>query len=60
MVGDPPAGAGDAGLIPGPGGSRMPRGCWARAPGARAPQQERPPLTTAGEGPRAATETQCS
>ena len=51
VVGGLPANAGDAGSVPGPGGSHMPRSGWARAPqllglrsGARAPQQkERPP-----------------
>ena len=32
VVGNPPAGAGDTGSSPGPGGSRMPRSGWARAP----------------------------
>ena len=32
VVGSPPADAGDAGLCPGPGGSRMPRSGWACAP----------------------------
>ena len=58
MVGGLPANAGDAGSGPGPGGSTCRRAAataepalWnphdttaeARAPGARAPQQERPP-----------------
>ena len=32
MVGSPPANAGDAGSIPGPGGSRVPWSSWAPAP----------------------------
>ena len=32
MVGSPPAGAGDAGSIPGLGGSHVPRSGWARGP----------------------------
>ena len=32
MVGSPPADTGDAGSSPGPGGSHMPRGNWAREP----------------------------
>ena len=32
MVKSPPAGAGDTGLSPGPGGSHVPRSGWARAP----------------------------
>ena len=32
VVGSPPANAGDAGLSPGLGGSRMPRSHWARVP----------------------------
>ena len=32
MVGNPPADAGDTGSSPGPGGSHMPRGNWAREP----------------------------
>ena len=32
MVKNPPANAGDMGSSPGPGGSRMPRSNWARAP----------------------------
>ena len=54
VVGNPPASAGDTGLSPGPGGSHMPRSNWARAPQlpslrsraraprARAQQQEKP------------------
>ena len=33
---------------------------WARVPRARAPQQEKPPLTTTRESPRTAMKTQCS
>ena len=58
VVENPPANAGDTGSSPGPGGSHMPRSDWARepqllspsatttearAPGAGAPQQEKPP-----------------
>ena len=32
MVGNPPASAGGMGSSPGPGGSRVPRSGWARAP----------------------------
>ena len=42
MVKNPPANAGDTGLSPGPGGSHMPWSNKARAPRARAPQQEKP------------------
>ena len=51
VVGSPPASAGDAGSSPGPGGSHMAAEqlspctttAEASAPGARAPQQEKPP-----------------
>ena len=46
VVKNPPANAGDMGSIPGPGGSHMPPFATtteARAPRARAPQQEKPP-----------------
>ena len=58
MVENPPANAGDTGSIPGPGRSHMPQSnearvpqllslraatTEARAPRARAPQQEKPP-----------------
>ena len=54
MVGSPPAGAGDTGSGPGPGGSHMPRSGWARAPqllslcsGAHEPQLLSPCATAA-------------
>ena len=54
MVESPPANAGDTGLIPGPGGSHMPRSNWARVPqllslcsGAREPQLLSPRAATA-------------
>ena len=53
VVGSPPAGAGDTGSSPGPGGSHMPRSNWARAPQllslrstAREPQLLSPHATT--------------
>ena len=55
VVGGLPANAGDAGLIPGPGGSHMLRSSWARAPrllglcsGAGEPQLLSPCATAAG------------
>ena len=54
MVKNPPANAGDAGSIPGPGRSHMPRSNWAREPqllrlcsGAREPQLLSPHVATA-------------
>ena len=48
MVGSPPANAGDAGSIPGPGGSHMPRSDWARGPQLLEPARLEPMLCSRG------------
>ena len=70
VVKNPPANAGDTASSPDRGRSHMPRSNYARAPQllsprattteARAPQQEKPPLTATRESLCAATKTQCS
>ena len=60
VLGNPPANAGDTGLIPGPGGSHIPRGNSAHEPSVHHNQEWPLPLFAARENPHMAAKTQHS
>ena len=60
VVWNPPANAGDTGLIPGPGGSHIPRGNSAHEPSMQHNKEWPLPLSAARENPHTAAKTQHS